>query len=1101
MFEENYSLECDYSLPYGDRQDFKNSYTNWDTNPTTYKVLGRKINSEAFLANNADNACKYPRPVQVTFCKPKKAAKRHLQDISNRPRSQNSKPRYKSKTPEPVKANISRPSEAKKNTIQRIIGKSTTGVSIAKSQVKKSKISIEIPQSIKENSVVKKNIDSIVLQTLKKQQKQKKQAEKSKIEEKERQKLVKKQLEELNKHTRLENYNRFKQEKFHPKCAWGTDERRITRVNDSRILKEAEELRKKKREERERSKSAGRGRIGLDVLKLKRESSKMQEEEIFPQKKISKERDKTILQFMRKQKKERQRSKELQKERARDDENKRLQQLMELEKITRKQPKRNRSSKMSRKLYSKKEEISIEDSCINYSEDEEVMGILHGVRSVTPDSYEIQPQINSFDYKQSGRECMVFGVFPESSSLEQNGNITQMVTDIVEKRVKHEESLPIASATMPMADVKSTYSIVNTEEEYKESSSSDISKRKSEIRKKLSELRNRVDRAKNAKSEDYDEVRNKAAIKIQALMRGALTRQALRRYFEEIDEQTPQDSEDYDWMFEKQYGDSGEASSNYEDFEVQKIQKQSYSHSEMMASKNNRSYEKSIKKQQDVEKILKAQVEWRDIQKSKLIMLKNKDLEEMKAIARKVGSEEILMKHFEEIIERRYAHINQLFDENIEAVKSAVQHAIEEDDAESLLHTLEKQENFASEIFQNLEDNEEMNELMKLKDKFDFKNIWNYSESEAQSVRISELELASNSHRTVEHSHRETLEFLPNNFIFFRIPSSIYIPCYDPEPIPAIDSSDIIETLMACINHELFIEALTEAWDIILTGSSFINDVAERILALLMLNESQNLQNFDLHSLRRQDTESTKSSINPEVPILHLMNIGIIGIDMNEDYVLKYIRKLFDYLNFIHFDIESVLNKSSSFSPLEMLSKMQEAEIGVMIEKSINIRVLPLNLYLDLEKETPNATQIQESQHIHNKMLFDVVNETLFNHSRKSDPMPWSFDKRNISQKSIQIESILGNIIEEIKDLNRVHAGRVPKIDYISNSEETEEDVIQQLKEEQVSCMLAMEIIAQEPLWINYEFEETQVRLDLADMTLEGIVEETIAILDSFAKI
>ena len=63
-----------------------------------------------------------------------------------------------------------------------------------KSFHKKIKISVEIPQSAKE-------------------------AEKSKIEEKERQNQIKKQLADLNKNTRLENYNRFKQEKFQPKCA------------------------------------------------------------------------------------------------------------------------------------------------------------------------------------------------------------------------------------------------------------------------------------------------------------------------------------------------------------------------------------------------------------------------------------------------------------------------------------------------------------------------------------------------------------------------------------------------------------------------------------------------------------------------------------------------------------------------------------------------------------------------------------------------------------------------------------------------------------------------------------------------------------------
>ena len=543
MLEESYCLDYDYSLPYGNHRDLKNSYINWDSNSTPYKVLGRKINSEALLTNNSENSGKFPLPVQVKFCNPRKPIKRQLQDISNRSLSQNNRSRYKSKTPEPVKINILRPSsELQRNSLKRITSKSSANISIIKSVEKRKKISIEIPQSIKENPTIKKNIDSIVLQTLKKQQKNKKLVEKSKVKEKERQKLAKQQLEELNKFTRLKNYNKFKQEKFQPKCAWGTDERRITRVNDSKILKEAEELRKKQREERERSKSAGRSRIGLELLKLKKEHPKIQEEETLPQKKSLKEKDKNILQFMKKKKQKRQRSIELQKERAREEENKRLQQLLELEKITRKQSKKNKNAKISKKKHLKEKEISIEDKCIHFSDDEEVIEILHGARSVTPNNYEIQPQINSFNFKQNGRECKVFNESAEKSSLEINENSKK----IMQQDKKNNESLPIACATLPVADAKSSCSIVNTEEEYRESYSSDISKRKSEIRKKLADLRNRVDQARNTKSEDYDEKRNKAVIKIQALVRGVLTRQALRRYFEEIDAQIPQDSDDYE---------------------------------------------------------------------------------------------------------------------------------------------------------------------------------------------------------------------------------------------------------------------------------------------------------------------------------------------------------------------------------------------------------------------------------------------------------------------------------------------------------------------------------------------------------------------------
>lgn len=1089
MNEESYCDDCDLSIHHTETQDPRYSFTNCETTPTPCKVMGRKINSSAMLTSNQEGVCKYPLPVQITGAKAKKSSKHQLQDISNRPRSHNSKQRFKSKTPEPAKANQPKnQQEPKKPPQQKTTKKSTTAAVLPKPTQKKSKISVEIPLVVKENSVMKKNINSIVMQTLKKQHIQKRRAEKSKNEEKERQSLMKKQLAELNQQTRVENYNRFKQERFQPKYPWGTDERRITRQNDVKILKDAEELRKKRREERDRSKSAGKSRIGLDVLKLKKDQSRIIEEEI-PPKKPNRERNKSIIQYMKKQRKQRQKSKELQQERAREDEHKRLLQLLELEKLTRKSMKRHKSSKLSRKKTPKKDD-SGDESRLNDSEDGEIIKILRGARSVTPGSYEINPHITSFDTKQNGRECMVFGLFPESINIENKGNGTQLVNEIVEKRPKREEELPQASATMPLADVKESCSVIHTEEEYKESVSSDISRRKDEIRKKLSELRTRVDKAKDHKSEDLDDKRMQAAIKIQAWVRGFLTRLALQQYFD----QSQGPSEGYDWDFNENPYE--ETSNSYEDSEVRRIIKNESSSSAMATRNEHKFQDRLARKQQDLEKILLSQAQWREVQKEKLFLIKKKDLEEMRNLAKKLGSEDVLMRFFEEIIERRYTHINQLFDENMEAVASALQQAIEDDNTESLLHTLEKQENFASEMFQNLEKAEDMNDLMKIKNQFDFGNIWNYSEGEEQSVRISELDIASNSHRSVQNGSCSS-EMILKSVRFEGTPRCLGQVDENLEPVPAVFIEYAVEKIEDFICEENYLEAIYEAWDSLLTCSLFINDTAERVLQSLLSQESDFFISFDLSALKSKPPEKKKEHRPGDVPPLELRPLQPIGIEMDENYLLKYIGKLFDFLSQCTFDMEKSLNTANSFSPLEMLCKMQEAEIGVIIEKSPNFRVLPLDLYLELEKDAIETSPLIEAQHIHNKLLFDVVNENLLGKCCKANPLPWSFNNRNVTNKPVMLSAVIGEIIDEIKQLNKVRAGKVPKIDFISNSEDTEEELVQQLREEQLSCMLALEIVAQEPSWINYEFEETQVKLDIADMTLEELVEETIHLLGS----
>lgn len=47
-----------------------------------------------------------------------------------------------------------------------------------------------------------------------------------------------------------------------------------------------------------------------------------------------------------------------------------------------------------------------------------------------------------------------------------------------------------------------------------------------------------------------------------------------------------------------------------------------------------------------------------------------------------------------------------------------------------------------------------------------------------------------------------------------------------------------------------------------------------------------------------------------------------------------------------------------------------------------------------------------------------------------------------------------------------------------------------------LATLLATEVIENEHKWLNYEFEETQVRIDLGDMILEQLVSESIAIMN-----
>lgn len=55
-----------------------------------------------------------------------------------------------------------------------------------------------------------------------------------------------------------------------------------------------------------------------------------------------------------------------------------------------------------------------------------------------------------------------------------------------------------------------------------------------------------------------------------------------------------------------------------------------------------------------------------------------------------------------------------------------------------------------------------------------------------------------------------------------------------------------------------------------------------------------------------------------------------------------------------------------------------------------------------------------------------------------------------------------------------------------------DEDKLNLLREERLALVLASEIEENEILWTDYEYEETQTKLDIADMILEVLAEEAV---------
>ena len=132
-------------------------------------------------------------------------------------------------------------------------------------------------------------------------------------------------------------------------------------------------------------------------------------------------------------------------------------------------------------------------------------------------------------------------------------------------------------------------------------------------------------------------------------------------------------------------------------------------------------------------------------------------------------------------------------------------------------------------------------------------------------------------------------------------------------------------------------------------------------------------------------------------------------------------------------------------------------------------------------------------------MIFDAVNESLDGlrpYGLKGPPLPWSKQQRTLIYKNCdlsQIPRILESVQKKVVSWAKTYAGtmnfsellREYKIPYL------EDDQLNQVREERLAIMLANEIEENEPLWTDYEYEETQAKIELSDMIFNYLIDET----------
>ena len=209
---------------------------------------------------------------------------------------------------------------------------------------------------------------------------------------------------------------------------------------------------------------------------------------------------------------------------------------------------------------------------------------------------------------------------------------------------------------------------------------------------------------------------------------------------------------------------------------------------------------------------------------------------------------------------------------------------------------------------------------------------------------------------------------------------------------------------------------------------------------------------------------------------------------------IEDMRKEFDELGIINVS-DQVFNRANNelvelmntpFEPdaLRVLSEIQETEIGTGFELETIISILNVEAFDDIiENDNKFVT-------IFNKLVFDGINESLKNMQGKKE-LPWVFS-RNIMPKFENLKSLQNEVEKRMLCCNGTKAGLI----FYENYRMSEVMVLEN-REQGIIKALTQEIYDDDGLWNTYDNEETQAKLDLADMVLELTIEEIIDTLFS----
>ena len=421
--------------------------------------------------------------------------------------------------------------------------------------------------------------------------------------------------------------------------------------------------------------------------------------------------------------------------------------------------------------------------------------------------------------------------------------------------------------------------------------------------------------------------------------------------------------------------------------------------------------------------------------KEMLIILTPQSPKQQKTLSMspKLSNEDEILRLFQEIIVKKYTNIGLILDQNIKVLKDAFADSLTSKSKTESVELKNKLKKISTE-----ESSEDLDQI--LKELIGTQEIYKI-EVEVLQDYIHSFPGSRNSpvpNTLTEYTSHQIL-----------VPENFEIPHFKSEH----NLEDILSRGSSYKETEIF-----DQFDI------YLNDIEDQLITSLVLDSMQDyIVNFS-EDLLLSLIETQTILINHEFKLA----LSDKSLYCFTDQVMNRYKSI----------ILSELSEFKEEDPADLLAMMQESEIGSGHFPEILFAVIDPKFFIDTVQEDSLFVCIFK------KMVFDCINENLNKFISKL-PTPWG-DGR-LTRKNLDFDGILKEILKNISKNNELKMGKI----YV----EGETDMgINNVREEKIMKVINYESQESEGKWLDYGFDENQVKLDLADMILETLVEEAIEI-------